>query len=159
MNIKFEQKDLEWGIYISEKLLSELEEKALSHYPNEFGGILIGYYSDDKKKAHVIQQMSPTVYKNSPTKFTREVADLNSFLAQIHIATDGQMIYLGEWHSHPNGSTGYSKTDYQSMESIAKDKNIAVNNPLMLIVGGVSQSINLTFYVYKNSKLYSYEKI
>ena len=40
--------------------------------------------------------------------------------------------YVGEWHSHPNGSTQYSSTDLAAMIDI--EKEVAIENPLLLIV-------------------------
>lgn len=49
--------------------------------------------------------------------------------------------YLGEWHTHPKGTTQYSNTDYQAMVGIANDKNVALATPLLFIISLNESSI------------------
>ena len=73
------------------------------------------------------------------------------------LAKDG-LRYLGEWHSHPNGSTKYSSTDLATMVEI--EKEVSIENPLLLIVGVRSDGVSAhTFYCYKNNKLLEYRKM
>ena len=48
--------------------------------------------------------------------------------------------YVGEWHSHPNGSTQYSDIDLAAMVDI--EKEVAIENPLLLIVGVRSDGLS-----------------
>ena len=73
------------------------------------------------------------------------------------LAKDG-LRYLGEWHSHPNGSTKYSSTDLATMVEI--EKEVSIENPVLLIVGVRSDGVSAhTFYCYKNNKLLEYRKM
>ena len=66
--------------------------------------------------------------------------------------------YVGEWHSHPNGSTRYSGTDLAAMIDI--EKEVAIENPILMIVGVRACGLSAhTFYCYKNNKLLEYKKM
>ena len=66
--------------------------------------------------------------------------------------------YVGEWHSHPNGSTQYSGSDLAAIIDI--EKEVAIENPILMIVGVRGCRLSaLTFYCYKNNKLLEYKKM
>lgn len=89
------------------------------------------------------------------TTFKRNAKGLEKVWEQL--AKDGLRYVVGEWHSHPNGSTQYSSTDLATMIDIEKEVTIA--NPL-LIVGVRSDGISShTFYCYKNNELLEYKKM
>ena len=54
-----------------EELLNGLVEKGKSHYPNEFGGILVGYYSQDNTYLHITDTILPKTFKASKFSFER----------------------------------------------------------------------------------------
>jgi len=63
--------------------------------------------------------------------------------------------YVGEWHSHPNGSTQYSSMDLTTMI-----EEVAIENPILLIVGVRKDGLSAhTFYCYKNNELLEYKKM
>lgn len=66
--------------------------------------------------------------------------------------------YVGEWHSHPNGSTQYSSTDLAAMIDI--EKEVVIENPLLLIVSVRSNGLSAhKFYCYMNNQLLEYNKM
>ena len=68
------------------------------------------------------------------------------------------MYYIGEWHSHPDGTTKYSSTDLRARIEIEKEVNIG--NPILLIVGIKHGTLhNHTFYYYKRGDLLTFKKM
>lgn len=68
------------------------------------------------------------------------------------------LIYLGEWHSHPNGSSSYSMTDRKALTNIAESETVNISNPIMLIVGfNKSRIIEIKAYYYKDFDIIEYE--
>jgi integrative and conjugative element protein (TIGR02256 family) len=147
--------DINSAIHISKSVLKRIEEETKFHYPKEFGGVFIGYKSD----LHFIitDILIPDQYKNGQTIFIREPGTLNERLREVHQMTKGEIEYLGEWHSHPNGPTTPSSTDINAMEIIAKDKNINMDRPLLMISEVDKTSFDKDFYIYDNKKLKKYE--
>jgi len=143
------------AIHISKSVLKRIEEETKFHYPKEFGGVFIGYKSD----LHFIitDILIPDQYKNGQTIFIREPGTLNERLSEIHKMTNGEIEYLGEWHSHPNGPTTPSRTDINAMQEIAKDKNINIDKPLLMIAEVNNISFGKDLYIYDDKKLKKYE--
>lgn len=137
-------------------LLQKIENIALKHYPNEFGGFLIGYYSIDLNSLIVTDFLIPKEYTNHRTLFERSTKGIKKKLLKLFKLKE-KRYYVGEWHSHPDSSTKYSRTDLEAMRSIAESENVRINNPILLIVSLNNQKLkNFTFYLYDNNKLLEY---
>lgn len=147
--------DIDSSIHISKSVLKTIEEETTFHYPNEFGGVFIGYKSEEN--FIITNILIPDEYKNGKTIFIREPGTLNERLSQIHNITNGKIQYLGEWHSHPDGPTNPSSTDVNAMNEIAKDKNIDIDKPLLMIVELGELPFGKNLYIYDNKILKKYE--
>jgi integrative and conjugative element protein (TIGR02256 family) len=143
------------SIHISKSVLRAIEEETKHHYPNEFGGVFIGYKSN--KDFVITNILIPDEYKNGRTIFVRHPGTLNQRLCEIHKITNGKTQYLGEWHSHPDGPTNPSSIDINAMKDIAKDKNIKIDKPLLMIAEVGKVSFDKEIYIYDNKKLKKYE--
>jgi len=107
-------------------------------YPNECGGILIGKYTDDLKQAKVKKIMVSKNNSGTRMFFLREAKEANNFLKKLWHMASGAKYFIGEWHSHPDG-TGYpSAMDDDSMFRIAKRKKCACKRPVLIILNGKS---------------------
>ena len=136
-------------------VFKQIQLQAESEYPNENGGILIGRYSTDRHTVHIEKIVVPVEKMTGRTMFVRNTKGMEKVWEQL--AKDG-LRYVGEWHSHPNGSTKYSSTDLETMVEI--EKEVSIENPLLLIVGVRSDGVSAhTFYCYKNNKLLEYRKM
>jgi len=141
----------EFTILISEYLLNQMYRIARSHLPNEFGGILIGVkYSDFW---HITDFEVPTKYTHSKTGFTRNADNLNSYLKDIYQKSNGTIEYLGEWHTHPFGSTMYSANDFNSMSEIAKEESTKNGTPILAILSIHRVKNQYKFYCYQDNRL------
>lgn len=154
MNLINSQKQV--SLEYEEDFLLEIESLALDHYPNEFGGFLIGYYSDDLKTLVLTDNLSPTEYKSHRTLFERSVEGVEEKLLEL-FKLHKKRYYVGEWHSHPDASSRYSTIDSKAMQSIAESETVRIKNPILLIVSIDNQKLNnYTFYLYDNAKLLEY---
>ncbi len=143
------------SLHISKRALVIIEELLWHHYPNEFGGVFIGYKSSNN--VIISNVLIPDSYKNGKTVFVRHPGTLNQRLSEIHKITKGKIQYLGEWHSHPNGTTNPSVTDLNAMKDIGKDKKINNQEPILMIANFTNISFGKDFYKYENNKLLKYE--
>lgn len=131
-------------VLISYGLLEQMYHLCMSEYPNEFGGILSGIRLNDVWT--IVDFQEPKKYQNSSNGFTREASSLNIYLESAFNESKGQIEYLGEWHSHPDGSTKYSDNDKRSMLEIAEDINIKNDFPLLLIVGNSKRNFKYSLF-------------
>lgn len=141
-------------IEYNDNLINELFEIALVHYPNEIGGYLLGKYSEDKKTAIIVKQITALKYSNSPVSFKHIVNEETKNLFFKLFEEEG-IHYVGEWHTHPNSNSSYSQTDFNALNKIAKGD---IENPILLIIGFDKKGIiDYSFNVYFNKKIYKYE--
>lgn len=143
-------------IVIKESLLKEIGEIAICHFPKEFGGFLIGRYSTDFKSVEVEEFILPKKYKGTSVSFQRSTENIED-LFQEEFIKNGRY-YVGEWHTHPNGSTMYSKTDLNAMIETVECSTVSILNPLLLILSINHRKIkDYKFYYYSEQKFYEYE--
>ena len=153
--MKYVQKEQGLYIIMDTTVFQQLAIQAESEYPNENGGMLAGRYSDDRKTVYIKQLVTPAAKKTDCTSFVREATGMDAFWNEL--AKEG-LQYVGEWHSHPNGSTEYSQTDYEAMAEIEHEVKIA--NPILLIVSVKRDGVrSQTFYCYNNNQLLPFEKM
>jgi len=100
----------------------------------ETGGILLGHRVSETTLQ--ITRASPPGprAKHRPFSFSRDTRFLQRYLDQLHDQTAGEEDYIGEWHVHPALDAPPSRTDRRSLWSIARRKNYATDNPILIIV-------------------------
>lgn len=155
--MKLIKKHNDLNLYIEEDLIEEIGAIALKHYPNEFGGFLVGKYSSDFKSVEITDVILPKKYKSTPTLFLRSTDGLEGVFQKLF--EEKQEYYIGEWHTHPNGSSNYSTTDLDAMIENANCETVQIKNPVLLILNITKSAVrDFTFYYYDNEKLISYEQ-
>jgi integrative and conjugative element protein (TIGR02256 family) len=72
--------------------------------PAETGGVLIGYHDLTSDRIYVVDALeAPSDSIGTPESFERGVKGLATRISDIVRRSVGQVGYLGEWHSHPQG--------------------------------------------------------
>ena len=145
------------SLEIEDMLLNSLLVEGKKHYPNEFGGFLIGNYSNNNKHLKLTDSILPTKYKSSRRNFERTTEGIEEHLKKMYYEKPSKF-YVGEWHTHPNNnSTIPSSTDISAIYTIVNMPDSCIKNPILLIIGYTKSQIDFGFYVYFNNKLYRYE--
>jgi len=57
-------------------------------------------------------------------------------IARTYLESDGLVTYLGDWHTHPNGSTELSLLDRRTLTKIATTDESKNKEPIMVVFGG-----------------------
>ncbi len=143
-------------ISVEDSLLSNIIDIGDQHCPNEFGGFLIGHYSNNQTQLNITDTILPNKYKATPYLFERDTIGIEDKLKNFY-SQNPQKYYVGEWHTHPNNLPIPSSTDIKAINVIANHKDVSIKNPVMLIVGYNKTKIELGFYVQFKNKLYRYE--
>lgn len=60
-------------LYIECSHIELMIKTAIHHYPNEYGGFLLGYYSNNFTKLYVKDFLLINKYASSPVEFRREL--------------------------------------------------------------------------------------
>lgn len=143
-------------LIIEDTLLDKLEKEGIYSYPNECGGFLVGYYSKDFKILYITDFILPKKQRGSKFLFERSIDGLKEIFYKLFISK--KHYYIGEWHTHPNGSSIYSQTDLNAMIKIANCDTVNITNPILLILSISQSSVQeFSIYIYDKKGLYKYE--
>jgi len=131
-----------WTIFVDTWAISKMLEHRLSNLPSETGGVLIGSIDYQRKILYLIDSLlAPPDSIQTTSSFIRGVDGLKSEYDTYLELTDNQIIYLGEWHSHPyKCSTRPSRDDKQLFSYLSETLRQEGNPTLMLIVGDTSMN-------------------
>lgn len=100
----------------------------------EAGGIIIGKIIQDQ--INIIKLSVPTVLdKSSRTSFERNKVSAQIILDYEFYNSNGQLTYLGEWHTHPEPVPVPSRTDLQMLKQQFRNNKIMTGFILLLIKG------------------------
>lgn len=126
-----------WRVRVSPAVLGAVEALRNDRLPNETGGILIGNIDQERRCVYVCLALpSPPDSEEWPTMYIRGVTGLREARDSIAARTAGNLDYLGEWHSHPEGiSTLPSADDVQVFKWIQDLVSPESRPPVMLICG------------------------
>jgi integrative and conjugative element protein (TIGR02256 family) len=101
----------------------------------ETGGVLIGYYNEERDLAIVTSITGPPPdSEQGRSWFHRGVSGLQQLLD--HMWYRNRRYYLGEWHFHPNSTSVPSSTDRSQLKDIANTTHYQCPEPLLVIIGG-----------------------
>lgn len=105
--------------------------------PNETGGVVLGYFDLTRSSVYVVDVVpQPQDSEGDITGFTRGVEGLTEVVQMASDRTAGIVNYVGEWHSHPHGSSAQpSSADIYQMVHLANELRRDGLPALMLIVG------------------------
>jgi integrative and conjugative element protein (TIGR02256 family) len=130
-----------WSIRISGRAIQRMREQRNAKLPKETGGVLIGSIDVSRRIIYVTDGSgSPLDSEEYPMSYVRGIAALQQQVDHVLTATDGQLRYLGEWHSHPDGySTNPSEDDKKLFDWLTQHLARDGMPPVMCIVGQKSQ--------------------
>ncbi len=141
-----------WTVIVDETLDEKLLALREAKLPNETGGVLLGFFDHDKRRAYVIDTIpSPPDSKEWPTLYIRGSDMLKEDLDRVTRLTGGNVEYVGEWHSHPRGcSCRPSNDDANVFAWLTKHMADEGQPALMAIVGDRGPRIFLAQMVWKD---------
>jgi integrative and conjugative element protein (TIGR02256 family) len=131
----------EWTLYADHRLLQEIADARNTKLPNETGGVLIGAFDTARRIVYVVDQIpSPPDSQEWPTLYIRGAEGLRERVEEIERRTLGNLVYVGEWHSHPDGhGCSPSDDDASVFAWLAALRRADGLPPVMLIAGQTAQ--------------------
>jgi len=126
-----------WGFVLDAGVVSRAAKHRQERLPNETGGVLVGYFDVPRRSVYVVDALpAPRDSAEHKTAFVRGFAGLREELEVIEACSSGQVNYVGEWHSHPDGAgVGPSTDDAALLASIADEMRMDGWPGVMMIVG------------------------
>jgi integrative and conjugative element protein (TIGR02256 family) len=153
--LEFRSQDRRFGLVLSAEHQRLLFERCSASWPNETGGILVGYYTERRDLAVTTQiPVAPGDSKFGRVGFVRGLRGLQELLKRLWNQGAGvREYYLGEWHYHPGQAAEPSAQDEAQMETIAEDPGYRCPEPLLMIVGGsLAGGWSITARVYRRGR-------
>ncbi|MFC2186007.1 ThiF family adenylyltransferase [Fulvivirgaceae bacterium LMO-SS25] len=99
----------------------------------ETGGVLVGKV--DKEGNIKIMEASDSGPKaiHKVNEFHKDVEFCQTFLDDHYLKSEKEMVYVGEWHSHPCLNNKPSGLDIKSLSEISEQSEYLTMNPIMII--------------------------
>jgi integrative and conjugative element protein (TIGR02256 family) len=139
-------------IWIDQRVLSRMTAEADTLFPLETGGILVGYRAGSAQVVADVIGAGPTAI-HKPHSFHADHEWECDQLDLIYERSAGMYVYLGEWHTHPNGNSRMSRTDRATLARIAQSTNANAPNPLMMIGAGRAGKWEWLAHVYCTKRI------
>ncbi|MFT3749065.1 MAG: Mov34/MPN/PAD-1 family protein [Agriterribacter sp.] len=155
--MRFINKETELELIIDSGLVQRIADYGTKKYPNEFGGLLLGRYVNNNKTVVIEDTLLPKKYKSSRYLFERGSEGLIESL-EFHYNAVPSLIYVGEWHTHPDNPARPSLTDLKAMTELADDKNVLITNPVLMIIEVSQQDYVWGIYFLYNNNLLRYDE-
>ncbi len=126
-----------WNVLFDDWIIDKLVQLRQSKLPNETGGILLGILDTHRKVCSLTDVIpSPSDSEEWPTSYIRGRNGLLQLVKETEKRTAGQVSYVGEWHSHPNGaSISPSQLDRKAFNSLKRQRDEENLPTLMAIIG------------------------
>jgi len=126
------------AVLLPQAELDGMVREAERAFPSETGGVLLGYRdSEDDNRIQVMFAVGPgPLAVHEPVRFQPDGKWQEEEIARLYRDSGRIATYLGDWHSHPQGSTRTSKLDRSTARRIARHRPARAPRPLLLILAG-----------------------
>lgn len=132
-----------FNLFIDNGLEQQLRDLRTKSFPNETGGVLLGYYDLNISMVVIVACLpAPSDSRSSTDSFERGIDGLMESVNEAADRTSGIVTYIGEWHSHPPGhSASPSRDDITQLSHLAAKMAEDGLPAVQLIIGETSTSI------------------
>ncbi len=126
-----------WEIVIDDGILTVAAALRAEALPSETGGILLGTVDVPRRQICVVKLVAaPADSFGDRAGFERGTRNLSAVVADAHKRTAGQVEYVGEWHSHPQGAEpSPSETDISQLVWLGTERMVEDLPAIMMIIG------------------------
>jgi hypothetical protein len=137
----------EWEIRIASGLVERIQEQMRAAAPSETGGVFVGCANYKTNTIHVVDLIdAPPDSRANEVCFIRGKDNLPEQVQHINDRSGGQLGYIGEWHSHPDGPEGMSPRDYATAMGFLNDYHkLTAPLPVFLLIVTPNQLLPYVF--------------
>ena len=123
------------AIWVPQDLLKEICELATRAYPNETGGVLMGYDAGNGIVLTSVIGPGPRA-RHEPRAFRPDYEYQDAEIQRAYTSSRRCHTYLGDWHSHPHGAEALSWKDKRALRSVSSYQPARAPRPIMGILAG-----------------------
>lgn len=119
-------------LYVPAPSLAELVAEGWRTWPDETGGVLLGIDHGSDLEVNTVIGPGP---RATHARYTFE-PDSEWQAEQVAAAwhRNPALEYLGDWHTHPGGTTRFSRLDTETAQSIADAPQARQPAPIMVVL-------------------------
>lgn len=123
--------------WVAISVLDIMVGEAERMFPDETGGVLLGYWSEAGDEVVITDVVGPgPAAVHTAQTFHPDATYQEHEIARIYAASDRHITYLGDWHTHPRAGAYLSRRDRQTLQRIAKHAEARAPIPLMAVLAG-----------------------
>jgi len=139
----------EWTFVVDTGVIERASVLRTQRLPTETGGVIVGYLDVTHRCVYVVDVLpAPPDSVEHRTAFVRGYTGLDERMKSISDRTGGQVGYIGEWHSHPEGAdVKMSPHDEVLLATIADELQLDGQPGVMMIVGDAGTVACYTMHV------------
>jgi integrative and conjugative element protein (TIGR02256 family) len=136
-------------VFVTKRVLAQISAQGDAHAPLETGGVLLGWRdSEDKVIAGLIGPGPQALHGRHAF-----MPDHEWQVQEIHRAfkeSNGDLDYLGDWHTHPGGVAAMSMPDWSTLSRMVRKNRgaimlIAASDDSQWVFGSWTQDRNRVF--------------
>lgn len=122
-------------IWLTHRVAERIQSDAAKYFPLETGGVLLGWRNGmDRIIVDAIGAGPKALHGR--LRFLPDHAFQVRHIDNAFRTSDGDLDYLGDWHTHPDGIARMSSEDTSTLRRISRK----VKTPVMLIAAGSNSS-------------------
>jgi integrative and conjugative element protein (TIGR02256 family) len=133
--------------WLAESVYRSTISESTRRFPLESGGVFLGYQKPDIVILDGIGPGPLAVHK--PSLFAPDYEYQEQQISARYRESGRIITYLGDWHSHPNGSTNLSRYDKATLRRIGLCNAARVHEPIMCLVSGKPGNWTLTIWQFR----------
>lgn len=133
-------------LWLGLKAREALVAEATRMTPRETGGVLMGYRGEGGDLVVTAVLGPGPAALHAPTRFVPDQAHHEREIARLYEASGRMHTYVGDWHSHPNGTCALSPRDRSTLRRIGRAREARLAEPLMVLVCGRGTSWEIAGY-------------
>lgn len=121
--------------WIDNGALHKMRQEGMIHFPLETGGSLMGYRTKNGDVVIVDVTGSGPDAIHERYNFQCDASWIQKQINKVFDETDGMIHYLGDWHTHPGGSTELSDMDKKALKLIVDTPEAFSPCAIMVVLG------------------------
>lgn len=136
-------------LWLSEDMfLNRIVTEVDAHFPNEAGGILLGYVDGPDRVVTAVIGAGPNA-EHKPYRMLPDNEYQQRIMAERFERSGGREQFLGEWHSHPASAPVMSWVDRRTLHRVSTQGRNLLALPVMMIAGVDAESDGRPLRVYR----------
>jgi hypothetical protein len=138
----------DWMIRVHPEAAAEMHRLRRERLPAETGGVMVGLVDRDHRQICVVCILpAPPDSREWPVGFIRGHQGLSDRVKAISRQTMGNLVYVGEWHSHPEGcSVSPSGRDWNAIEICSLFMQ-AEGIPCFMLIAGDGEALGIAINI------------